>query len=199
MSKKKNNKQEKKKIRKTLEWIDIEKIENESVILKKGKDEEEVFGIKILPHDIFLDNNQNRINHIKYLRNTLNKLNMKLYHSFIFNPVNIDAHLNHLYIQMENEEDPIVKKMIEDDISKAYAFIEYYRELEFFICIKGKPGDKFDKQKNDFIREFRKSGLKIEILTSIDYENYIFNEFQNQMINDFYFSKGLFELEGADN
>ncbi len=183
-----------KKVMSTLDWVDIASVRLNGIILKKGKKEVIIKGIKVSPHDIFLDSPQDQAMRINKLRHVFNKLGFTLYHAFVHNPVNIDEHLERLRIQQEYEEDDRVRSMIADDMEKAREFAFYNRELEFFIMIKGKNDKEFVKNFHDLIHEYRRAGFLVKELNKIDYENYLANIFENNLINDVYFSKGDFAV-----
>ncbi|MEG1065927.1 MAG: hypothetical protein RR929_01550 [Erysipelotrichaceae bacterium] len=192
---KKKNKKVAKKVKSTLDWIQIDKINKYHIDLKKGKKEEVAVGIKIQPHSLFLDSPSEQAKRIHMLRSALNRLNFDIYHSFVFNPVNLDAHLLSLSKQLVNENDEVIKEMLEDDIEKSRAFIDCFRELEFFMMIKGKPSKKFDDQYHQLQYSIKASGFSIDILNEIDFDNLISNQFENQIINDMYFTRGIFSDE----
>ena len=52
---KRNAEKLKKKVATTLDWMHIHDITNNSVILKHGKYRATVMGVKLSPHDIFID------------------------------------------------------------------------------------------------------------------------------------------------
>lgn len=184
-----------KKSKTTLDWIDIENVHENYVELSKNKKAEVMVGIKIEPHSIFLDNKAEQNRSIHLLRSAFNRLNFDIFHGFVFNPVNLDSHLMMLARQLMIENDGVIKEMLEDDMEKAAAFIQNYRELEFFMMIKGKQGKKLEDQFHQLQVAMQNADLKIKILNRIDFDNLIAYQFENQMINDFYFSRGIFDLD----
>lgn len=183
---------QRKKVQSTFDWVDIYDVRLNGVMLKKGKKEEIIKGIKLHPHDIFLDSPQDQFQRINRLRQCYNKIGFPLYHAYVFNPVNIDEHIARLNLQLDFEEDDRVKQMLHDDLEKAELFIGSSRELEFFIMIKGKNDQQFQKNYVELIREFQRAGFLVHELNKLDYENYLANIFENRLINDFYFSRGEF-------
>ncbi|MEG3039472.1 MAG: hypothetical protein RR788_04140 [Erysipelotrichaceae bacterium] len=194
---KKNHEKEVKKNRKkmatTLEWMDVDSIDGNRVILKKNKKTMILQGIKLTPYDIYLDPPEMQRYRVQLMRSALNNIKSKLYHGFVFNPVNLDAHLARLFKQLNLEEDEVIQSMIEDDIEKALAFVGEYRELEFFIIIKGVEGDRFEKAYHQLVYELKRAQFTIKPLNRLDWENYIAFAFDNQVINDYYFSRGIFD------
>ncbi len=198
MKKNKQKKIEKKKIQSTLDWLHIDKVHEQHVELKKGKKKEFVVGVKLVPHAIFLDSYHEQLRRIHLLRNAMNRLTFDLWHGFVFNPVNLDTYLLMLVKQMAVESDEVIKEMLQDDIDKAMAFTQVYRELEFFILIKNKPGKKLEDQYSQLLSAVKSAGFQFKPLTRLDFDNYIAHSFENQLVNNFYFSRGVFGEEKED-
>ena len=95
---------EKKKAEKltTLDWMHIHDITNNSVILKHGKYRATVMGVKLSPHDIFIDDAEEQERIIENLRMALNKMPFKMYFQFVYSPVNADEYETYLREQGGN-------------------------------------------------------------------------------------------------
>lgn len=196
MNMKKNKKKiEMKKIKTTLDWLNVEKVNETSIELKKGKKQEYLIGLKIEPHSIFLDSYNEQSRRINLLRNAWNRLPFPIWHGFVFNPVNLDSYLLNLAKQMSVEQDDVIKEMLQDDIDKALTFTQIYRELEFFIMIKEKPGKALEDMYNQLLSAIKSAGFQYKKLNRIDYDNYISYAFENSIVNDYYFSRGVFKEE----
>lgn len=192
---KKKKASEKKKIKSTLDWLQIDAVHEDYVELCYGKKKEIMLGIKLFPHDIFLDSYEEQRKRIHMLRNAMNRLPFDLWHGFVFNPVNLDTYLLTLVRQIQSETDEVIKDMLQDDIDKANAFIYAYRELEFFILLIGKEEKKLEDQYRLLQNAMKSAGFQIKTLNRLDYDNFIAYSFENQYINDYYFSRGVFEDE----
>lgn len=195
----KSQKKEIKKLKSTIDWIDVSEVHEDFIQLEQGKKTEITTGVKIEPHSLFLDNPSDQMRQIHLLRSALNRFNFDIYHPFVFNPVNLDTHLMLLANQTFVEQDAIIREMLEDDMDKARGFIQNYRELEFFLMIKGKPGNKFDDRFHQLEVSLENAGLKTKQLNRIDFDNLLSYEFENDLINDFYFSRGIFETLSIDD
>lgn len=188
----------KKEVKKTLDWIDVEEIELNYIELKSNKKVEHVVGIKIVPPNILLSDNQVKKIWVERLRETLNKVELCLYHSFVYSPINLDEHLAPLYARLNVEENPVLRSMITNRIEQWNDFSKEYFELEFFILTKGTPCDSFTKNFRKLIREYSSAGFNVKTLNVIDFENLIAFDFNNDLISDFYFSRGEFEFLHED-
>lgn len=184
----------KKKVGSTLKWMEIEEIQEHQMILKKGNKTTFVRGIKLHPINIFIEDEYEQYQRIGRLRNVYNKINYKMYHSFVFNPVNLDSELAYLSSRLENETSPAMQELIQDDIEKAIMFIRDFHELEFFITVQNSSEKQIKKMMDELVYEFERAGFQLSPLNIIDFENYSAYVFENQMINDYLFGRGAFEI-----
>ena len=111
-----------KKVASTLNWSHIYDITDNSIQLRKGKKQATVMGVKLSPHDIFIDDPEDQARIIENLRMALNKLPFRMFFSFVYSPVNADDHIANLMDADRIETDPIVKQMIQADFDKLVQF-----------------------------------------------------------------------------
>lgn len=182
----------KKKVASTLDWMDLWDVSNNMMILKDNKKYEYIKGVKLTPHQIYLDEEPEQVRIVESLRITHNKILCPLYFAFVFTPVNLDQYEAELLKLMELETDPVLMNLLEDDWSKAAGFKDEYRELEFFIMVKGKSLDEVNKNFLQTASEFKRAGMGPKELNDNDFKNYLAYVFESSMINDFYFSEGIF-------
>ena len=83
-----------KKAKRTLDWLDVTDIEDDSVVIGKGHKPMRVKGIKISPHNIFIDDPSDQNNMIEKLTTCLNHCPDHLYFGFVLNPVDLHLHDN---------------------------------------------------------------------------------------------------------
>lgn len=189
----------KKNVGSTLKWLDIEEIQEKQIVLKRGGKTIFVRGIKLTPTNIFLENEYDQRLRIGRLRAVYNKINFKLYHSFVFNPTNLDNQIAYLSNLLIGEEDVSQQELLQNDIEKALMFIRDYYELEFFVSVQADNEKEIEKRYNELEYQFSRAGFQVAQLNSIDFENYTAYLFENQMINDFLFGRGDFEILEGDN
>ncbi|MCH1942424.1 hypothetical protein [Holdemania massiliensis] len=183
----------KKKVATTLDWCDIDAVLDDQIQIKRGSKTMNIKGIKISPHNIFLDEPIQQSRLIERLRIAHNKIRGQLWYGFVYTPVNLDDHLAELLRTQREETDEAVKKMITDDFDKAYQFMASYRELEFFIMVRSSDPKSLDNQYMDLYSEFNIAGFKPKKLTKRDFQNYLAYLFENPLINDYYFGQGDFK------
>lgn len=186
----KNAKKTYKTVKTTLEWLDIAEIKDNAMYLKNG---EVVIGVKLKPRNIFIDPAEVQRRVVNNLRITLNKLKFPIYWGYVFSPVDLTEHSSQLLIQLEQEEDYVIKSMIQNDLDKATWFSENYRELGFFLMIKDIDKAKLIKKYEMLVGELQSSGFNLRELGDNDYYDYVAYLFENETISNFYFSRGIFK------
>ena len=181
-----------KKVASTLNWSHIYDITDNSIQLRKGKKQATVMGVKLSPHDIFIDDPDDQARIIENLRMALNKLPFRMFFSFVYSPVNADDHIANLMDADRIETDPIVKQMIQADFDKLVQFQNAYAELEFFVMIQERSEERLHKYFQEMTREFELAGFLPRTLNRYDFCNYLTYLYENPMINNYYFSRGVF-------
>ena len=190
----------KKKCATALEWSNIEMIEGNAITLKDGNSREQVIGIKIVPRNIFIDTNYVQARVINNLRIVFNKLRFPIYWQYVFVPVQIEEHITLLLQQEEQEEDLRIRAMIRNDFEKATWFQDTHRELEFFLMLRNNDENELLKNFDELVSEIKHAGFRTKNLNIHDFYNYVAYMYENPLINDFYFSRGVFScLADGDN
>ena len=182
----------KNKVLTTLDWSNLYKVENTEILLKENKTIYHVVGIKVSPHDIFLEAPEVMDNIIERWRLSLNKLKFKIYWAFVTSPVDIDDYKARIYSLAEAEEDMTKRQLLIDDINKAVAFEYTHRELEFMLFIREADERKLEKNINELFRETTNAGFQPKRLLKRDFLNYISYLYDNKLINATFFDRGIF-------
>lgn len=185
----------KKKILTTLDWCDIKEVKDNVIILegRKSKNIYFVSGIKLTPHNIFLDDEIEKEVRISNLRIALNKLPFEIFWSFVTSPVNIDDYKARLYNLCFNTDSLRIQNMINDDYFKAEWFEDNSNELEFMMFVRDKDEKSLEKKLQNLYREMNNAGLQSTYLDKKDFLNYIAYIFDNPVVNSVYFSRGIFQ------
>ena len=197
---KKESQKLKKKYLTTLDWCDIREVKDDEMIIRKhgSKTDYHVKGIKITPHNIFLDDETTIQVEINRLRIALNKLPFRIYWSFVTSPVNIDDYKLRLYEQKLGTDSIRIQNMISDDYHKAEEFESVNNELEFMLFVRDKDPRILEKNYHALLAEINNSGLAAVSLNRNDYLDYVSYIFENPMINSIYFSRGIFEYSNEE-
>ena len=181
-----------KKIETTLKWMDVDSVEDDCIILRRGKASKIIKGVKIQPRNIFIEDAPTVSLIIDRWRVFLNKFQDDLYWGFVYNPINIEPYLNVLFEKEKMTEDIVIRRMIMNDIEKAMMFCETYKELEFFLMVRADSHDDIEKRYFDLVHELRAEGIAHQPLCSSDFRNYLSNVFENELITDYTFNEGVF-------
>ena len=180
-----------KKMATTLSWLDIDEVLENKIILKRGTKTEYVMGYKIQPHNIFIDESHEFLRRIQAVRRCFNQAPANLYFQFVYSPVNADPYINHVNYLLGEEDDKVVKKMLEDDLDKMESFQHAFKELEFFVLIKNSDPRKLEKDMEDLYGALQLGLFYPCILNKRDFFNYIAYSFENNSINDYMFARGI--------
>lgn len=175
----------------TLNWMDIYKVEEDRVLIRRKNVQMTVMGIKLRPHNILLDEDKEQERWIETVRFCCNSFPEPIWFMFVQSPVNCDGHLGALRERENSEEDPAVSEMIRDDRKKILEFQQYNREKEFFLMIRDDDEMRLRKSLQDLHRLYYNAGFLPEVLNRKDYYNCISYLFENTTINDYVFSRGI--------
>lgn len=180
------------KIKSTLDWCDIKKISDQGVFL--GKDLKTVVkGIKLTPKNLFLDTLEKQQFFINTVRTSLNNFNFDVFFSFVYIPINFDQAKALIFSQQkENRNNRRILNLLQHDEEKIDHFKRSNYEVEFHIYVRDHDPKHLERKFASIITEFTKMGLYDRVLIKRDYLNYINYLFENPLINDFYFTRGIF-------
>lgn len=193
---KKNNKQKKriKKLRSTLEWMEVESLDHAGIYLKSANEKMISRGLRILPINIYLLTDAERRAIIYRLASAFDKLyQYKLYFKFIKNEPET-TYQNSYYIKMlESEENPSVSKIIELQIDKLEWFRNRHREVKFYVLVQDDElhiDKAYEALKREFTYAFGSQEL-IKEMTYTDYKSVIQQEFENEYIDELLFTQAI--------
>lgn len=175
----------------TLNWMDIYKVAEDHVLIRKKNRQMMIMGIKLRPHNILLDEEREQMRWIDTLRFCCNSFPDPVWYMFVQSPVNCDGHLGYLRERENAEEDPAVFEMIQDDKKKILEFQQYHREKEFFLLIRDDDEKRLRKSLQDLFGLYYNAGFLPQILNRKDYYSAISYLFENTTINDYVFSRGI--------
>lgn len=196
----KKNKELKKNTKKfhdICKWVKIEEVGSNYI---KIDNKQYVCGLKIVPPKISLldDGYRNRL--IEEYANIISSVDFEVYHIPIKSPINVDQEINELRKRMAKESDPVRIDLFNDEI-EIYENLAYQNlKSEYFEIVAGDINNNyFLKKLDDFVRAYQIRGFEVEVLNSIDFDNLLAYVFENNLINDFYFSRGLFYDENQED
>ena len=192
----KEAKKTKKQVASTLDWVDIDEIKENHIVLNNGKNKSKTYvkGLKIRPINIFIMSPGEQMRQVSRLRNVFNDIPFKIFHGFVFSPVNLDSELARLMRKLDFEENEQIRTLIQNDIEKMLWFINSWKEIEFYMFVRDTSLQEVEKKLDRLRWDMQNANFIINDLNRIDFENYTAYLFENQLINDYLFGMGAFEI-----
>ena len=141
----------------TENWVPVKDINNNMIILDN---KQMVTGVKIQPRNIFIleENYQNSI--IESFRTFYNLIDYEFWLIIADRPVDINLYISQLQLQLNDTQNPVYRKLIIDDISKAELFMNNgIVDTEYFILFKDKDTDSIQKKIRNLISNLANCGL----------------------------------------
>ena len=138
-------------------WIKVKDINNNVIYLDN---KEMVTGVKIQPRNIFIleENYQNQI--IDSLKTFYNLIDYEFWIIVADRPVDVGLYISQLQLQLNDATNPVYRKLIIDDISKAEMFMNNgVVDTEYFILFKEKNNDAIQKKVRNLINNLASCNL----------------------------------------
>jgi len=189
----------KKKVATTLHWSEIQDIRDKKITLKHGKKVYYVKGVKLLPINIFIATSQKQAAIINNMRIVWNQITVPVYWGFVFTPVDIDMYFAKLQEDIRHEEDLMIRNLMQSHYEKGCWFCDTHKEISFEFFVSGDDEKTLYKNYDKLVQEFCAGGFRLKEMSDKDYEDYIAYLYENDMINDYYFSRGIFRCLADEN
>ena len=117
----------------TEDWIPVKAIENGTIILDNKS---RVTGVKIRPRNIFILTQGTQENIIIGLKNFYNTIDFEFWLISADRPVDISGYLARLQLLYTQAQNPVIRKMINQDIMKANDFMDNnVTDTEYFNIV----------------------------------------------------------------
>lgn len=189
--KKKLSKTQAKEIKKfnyTYDWLDIKGVSGQYIILK---DDTAVFGVKLIPPKIISEKDE--VYWARKMATIYNSCQLPIYHQIIQSPIEVERHISDLNESMSSHNSEAINQIILDEIESYKTIASNLSKKEYLLMLKGNPlNSNFAKKVSDFLRLLLNSKIEFRELNEYDYENYFAYIFENDMVNDFYFSHNIY-------
>lgn len=143
----------------TNDDVPVKAISN-GVIYLEGRHNLKVTGVKIMPRNIFIldPSMQNAI--ITNLKTVYNVIDYEFWIVVADRPVDINVYLSELELLYNKTTDPVKRKIINQDLSKANMFMSNsVVDTEYFLLFKEKNDDIINKRIRNLINNFANAGL----------------------------------------
>ena len=141
----------------TNDDIPVREIKNGSIILDNGL---KVTGVKIMPRNIFILDQQTQDSIISNLRIVYNTIDYEFWIMAADRPVDITVYLSQLELLYNNISNPAKRKLIMEDINKGNMFMNNnVVDTEYFLLFREKKDDIIQKRIRNLINTFGGAGL----------------------------------------
>ena len=123
-------------------FVPVKNITNGMITLDNN---EKVSGIKIMPRNIFIADQDTQNAIIANLRNVYNMIDYEFWIIAADRPVDINVFLSQLQLLYNQVQDQVKKKLILEDINKANMFMDNnIVDTEYFLLFKEKNNDELE-------------------------------------------------------
>ena len=141
----------------TNDDIPVREIKNGAIILDNGL---KVTGVKIMPRNIFILDQQTQNGIISNLRIVYNTIDYEFWIIAADRPVDITVYLSQLELLYNNISNPAKRKLIMEDINKGNMFMNNnVVDTEYFLLFREKKDDIIQKRIRNLINTFAGAGL----------------------------------------
>ena len=141
----------------TENWITVKAIENNIIMLDN---KQMVTGVKIQPKNIFILDEITQTNVIESFKTFYNLIDYEFWIIVADRPVDINIYVSQLQLQLNDTQNPVLRKLIFDDIKKAETFINNdVVDTEFFILFKETNNEMLQKKVRNLINGLASCGL----------------------------------------
>ena len=160
----------------TEDFVPVKDIANGMIALETG---EKVAGIKILPKNIFILDQDTQDAIIYNLKNVYNMIDYEFWIIVADRPVDIHVYLSNLQALYNDVTSPNRRKLIMQEIEKANMFMtNNVVDTEYFLLFKERKDDLITKRIRNLISIFANAGMQTQ-QTSNDDMRMILDNFLN--------------------
>ena len=150
----------------TVDNLPIKSITNGVIILNNNL---KVTGVKIMPRNIFILEQDMQNSIIDNLKNVYNMIDFEFWVIAADRPVDINVYLSQLQLLYNNVQDNARRKLIVDDINKANMFMSNnVVDTEYYLLFKEKDSEVIQKRIRTLINAFAGAGLTCRQTTNDD-------------------------------
>ena len=137
-------------------FVPIKAIINNVIELDNG---EKVAGVKVSPKNIFILDDSDQFNVIDGLKDFYNTLDFEFWLVISDRPVDISVYIAQLQMQYNQAQNPVIRKIINQDIKKASDFSDDVSDIEFYFLFKEKNMEIIQKKIRLMINGLASAGL----------------------------------------
>lgn len=147
-------------------WLPIKSINNGMIELDN---KQFVTGVKVIPRNIFILDQNTQDNILIALKNFYNSLDFEFWLMSVDRPVDIISYLSTLQILYNETQNVYARKLITQDIDKANMFMsENVTDIEYYILFKDKNTETLQKNIRSTIMGLNNCGLNAVAVSNND-------------------------------
>lgn len=140
----------------TESFVPVRAIMNNMIELDNGM---KVAGVKVAPKNIFIMEENDQFGVIDGLKDFYNTLDFEFWLVIADRPVDISVYIAELQMMYNQAQNPIIRKIINQDLSKAEDFNDDVSDIEFYFLFKEKNVEIVQKKIRLMINELANAGL----------------------------------------
>ncbi len=150
----------------TEDWVPVRDIVNGTILLENKL---VVTGVKVMPRNIFILDEQSQSNIMTGLKNFYNQLDFEFWLVCADRPVDITVYLSQLQLLYNQTQQPAIRKLIMEDINKGNSFVNNnVVDTEYYILFKEKDPELMQKKIRLLINGLSGCGLVASQTTNED-------------------------------
>lgn len=140
----------------TESFVPVKAIINNMIELDSGF---KVAGVKVAPKNIFIMEENEQFNVIDSLKDFYNTLDFEFWLVIADRPVDISVYIAELQMMYNQAQNPVIRKLINQDLSKADDFNDDVSDVEFYFLFKDKNVEMIQKKIRLMINGLANAGL----------------------------------------
>lgn len=140
----------------TESFMPVKAIVNNTIELDNGV---KVAGVKIYPKNIFILEENDQYAVIDSLKDMYNTIDFEFWTIITDRQVDISAYIAQLQLMYNQAQSPVIRKLINQDLSKAKSFNDDVSDIEFYILFREKNIEMIQKRIRTIINGLANAGL----------------------------------------
>ena len=140
----------------TESFVPIKSVKNNMINLDSGF---MVAGVKVAPKNIFILDEGDMFGVIDGLKDFYNTLDFEFWLVVADRPVDISVYIAELQMMYNKSQNPVIRKLINQDLKKADDFSDNVSDIEFYFLFKDKNLELINKKVRLMINGLANAGL----------------------------------------
>lgn len=156
----------------TESFVPVKAIVNNMIELDNGY---KVAGVKVAPRNIFILDENDQFGVIDGVKDFYNSLDFEFWLVIADRQVDISVYIAELQMMYNRAQSPVIRKLINQDLSKADEFNDNVTDIEFYFLFKDKNVEMIQKKVRLLINGLARAGLSSNQANNDDLRSIIDN------------------------